>query len=488
MTGGDITLNQKSSVALAAGSWNRAEVIAQLSTALDLTNGEATGQSVRTCWIGMQIGLEIGLDKQALSDLYYCLLLKEIGASAASPEIYETYQTDDLAFQRDFKTIEEGFLGIVNFLIAKTGIKSDLGQRFSKLAKLFTGDKIFSGEFISTRARRGEIIAKDLGFPDGVGEAIASIEEHWDGKGYPNGLKGDDIPLNARIALLAQIIEAFYTKGDRKSAIQEALNRSGRWFDPRLVSAFIRVSKNVDFWINLCSKDLIKRIHLTAPSSLETPLCDNGFDNIARRFGEIVDAKSNFTHGHSARVAYYSELMGSYFGLKQGERRWLRRAALLHDLGKLGISNMILDKPDQLNDEEREAMRVHGLIAHPALTTIDVLNPMISHNATLEGKAIDQTRLTDRIIRIADAFDALTTDRPWRPAMNVETALETIESEIGETVDHQCVAALQAVIGPLESFHERFGEIFGPLSSQPSREVEIALSVAHKSRNIVSGL
>lgn len=441
-------------------------LLSAFSYALDITEGQPEGHCIRVCWIGIHIGREVGLGEEELWELYYMLLLKDLGCSSNAARICELYLTDDLAFKRNHKILDSSVTGALNFVFSHTGIKADLAKRFRALSKVFSNGKKIARELIETRCYRGADIARQLQFSEPVARGIACLDEHWDGSGYPEGLGGDDIPLYARIALLAQVVDVFYTSGDRKAAKQEALNRSGAWFDPRLVSAFMRVSRKVEFWQGLCAPDLQQRIFDLEPASRRVEVDEDYLDAIALAFGQVVDAKSPYTSGHSTRVAQYAELMAAYLGMDKPARRRLRRGALLHDVGKLGVSNMILDKPGKLDDQEWQQMRDHALHTETILSRISVFGDMAfkaaAHHERLDGAGYphgikdQEISLETRIITVADFFDALTADRPYRKAMAVEKAIDIIESEIGSAVDPRCVAALQAVIGPMETFHQRF--------------------------------
>lgn len=449
-----------------AKSLSLAELLGAFSYALDLTEGQTPGHSIRACWIGMHIGAEVGLSDQELWELYYTLLLKDLGCSSNASRINELYLTDDLAFKRNFKKLDSGVTSALNFVFAHTGLKVDLAKRFHALSNIFVNSKSIIRELTEVRNNHGADIARQLRFPASVSKGIQFLDEHWDGSGHPLGAGGDDIPLSSRIALLAQIIDIFYTNGDRVSAHQEALNRSGTWFDPRLVSAFMRVAKKVDFWRGLCSSDVDQKVQGLEPDL--NPICvdEEYLDTIAAIFGRIVDQKSPYTNGHSERVCHYTDLIAKYLGMDSAQRRRLRRGALLHDVGKLGVSNQILDKPGKLDEDEWRLMREHALHTQTILSRISVLDKIAgaagAHHERLDGKGyphgVDgaEISLETRIITVAAFFDALIADRPHRKAMPVAKALDIIESEVGSGIDARVFVALQAVIGPLETFHERF--------------------------------
>jgi HD-GYP domain-containing protein (c-di-GMP phosphodiesterase class II) len=199
-----------------------------------------------------------------------------------------------------------------------------------------------------------------------VADGIRSLDEHWDGSGRPEHLKGGAIPLSSRIALLAQVIDVFHFSAGRGAALNEVRSRAGKWFDPVLCRVFESVAKDPLFWQMLESDQIAKAVLALEPAQYAVPLDDDYLDDIAEAFGEVVDSKSPFTAGHSQRVGLYTDAIAAALDIPEPRRRWLRRAALLHDVGKLGVSNSILDKPGKLDEEEWEAVKMHastGLIS-----------------------------------------------------------------------------------------------------------------------------
>ena len=170
-----------------------------------------------------------------LRDLYYTLLLKDLGCSSNAARICELYLTDDLSFKRDFKTVGDGLPEILRFVFSHTGLKAGLAGRLRSVAHILRNGPRIADELIKTRCTRGADIARQLRFGDAVATGIGSLDEHWDGRGRPEGLAGEAIPLYARIALLAQVVDVFHTLGGRAAALRELGDRSGSWFDPALV-------------------------------------------------------------------------------------------------------------------------------------------------------------------------------------------------------------------------------------------------------------
>ena len=431
------------------------ELIGSLSHALDITEGQPEGHCVRSCWIGMHIGHSLSLSEQELWELYYTVLLKDLGCSSNAARICELYLTDDLSFKRDFKWVDGSTKQALSFVIGHTGLQAGLAERFKSLLNIFQHGSDITQELIQTRCQRGANIARQLRFSEPIAMGIHALDEHWDGHGRPDALAGEAIPIYARIALLSQVVDVFHTVGGPEEAMQEARNRSGSWFDPGLVRALEQVAANEDFWSALKSNDLHQRVQELEPSLFEVPLDEDYLDEIATAFGQIVDAKSPYTQGHSVRVALYTDLVAKELGLSEERRRWLKRGALLHDVGKLGVSNAVLDKPGKLDNDEWEAVKRHAFYSESIMSRIDIFRELATvagaHHERLDGGGYpkglkgDQISMETRIITVADIFDAITAERPYRGAIPIPESLEIMAKNVGSAIDADCFQALQKV-------------------------------------------
>lgn len=432
------------------------ELIGALSHALDITEGQPEGHCVRCCWIGMHVGREIGLDEHALWELYYTLLLKDLGCSSNAARICELYLTDDLAFKRDFKWVDGTLPQVLRFVVGHTGLRGTLAERFRTMLTIFRDGDDIAQELIQTRCQRGAEIARQLRFSEGVAQGIHALDEHWDGSGRPDRLAGEAIPVYARIALLAQVVDVFHTVEGPAGAMQEAQARAGRWFDPRLVDALERVAARPGFWGQLAADDVDRAVFGLEPGRFEVPLDDDYLDEIAAAFGQVVDAKSPYTQGHSVRVALYADLIAAQLGLSPARRRWLKRGALLHDVGKLGVSNAVLDKPGKLDAEEWEAVQRHAAYTEAILSRIGAFGELArvsgAHHERLDGKgyprglSADDISLETRIITTADIFDAITAERPYRAAVPIPRTLEIMAENVGTAIDARCFDALRRTL------------------------------------------
>lgn len=432
------------------------ELIGALSYALDITEGQPAGHCVRCCWIGMHIGRAAGLPQEQLWELYYTLLLKDLGCSSNAARICELYLTDDLQFKRDFKTVGDSLPQVLSFVLTHTGLKAGLAERFRSVMTILRDGPAIAQDLIATRCQRGAEIARLLRFSDGVAAGIYSLDEHFNGQGKPAQLAGEAIPMYARIALLAQVIDVFHTAAGSASALREARARAGSWFDPGLVRAFEEVAAAPEFWRVLASPDVDQAVLALEPAGGDVALDDDYLDDIAAAFGEVVDAKSPYTSGHSARVALYTDMIAEALGLSPQRRRWLKRGALLHDVGKLGVSNSVLDKAGSLDREEWDAVRLHAAYTETILGRINAFAELAhiagAHHERLDGTGYPRglsgsaINIETRIITTADIFDAITAERPYRGAIPVPQALAMMEKTVGSALDPACFAALKAAL------------------------------------------
>ena len=220
------------------------EVLGALSRALDLTEGQPAGHTMRSCLLGMRIGREIGLDDATLSALYYALLLKDAGCSSNAARMCALFGADDGVVKQRMKQVDwhdRGRLALATWRLAALG--GPLGQK----ARHFLGiarTEHMTRDLMQVRCERGADIALRLGFPDLTAEAVRSLDEHWNGGGYPRGLAGDAIPLLARICNVAQVAEVFLAAQGPAGAIAVARERAGRWFDPAIVRVLVALERH----------------------------------------------------------------------------------------------------------------------------------------------------------------------------------------------------------------------------------------------------
>jgi HD-GYP domain-containing protein (c-di-GMP phosphodiesterase class II) len=222
------------------------------------------------------------------------------------------------------------------------------------------------------------------------------------------------------------------------------------------VRAFEAIARNPGFLATLASPDIDQAVQAMEPGDHHVALDDDYLDDIAAAFGQVVDSKSPYTSGHSARVAHYVDAIALQMGLAPQRRRWLRRGALLHDVGKLGVSNAVLDKPGKLDSAEWEQVRRHAAYTEAILSRIapfeELARVSAAHHERLDGGGYprglkaDEISVETRIITTADVFDAISAERPYRGAVPIPKTLEIMAETVGTALDPLCFEALRAVI------------------------------------------
>ena len=384
-------------------------------------------------------------------------MLKDAGCSSNAERLCQLYSNDDLRTKHDFTRVNTDSLGqLARFVFTHAAPGAGLDRRLSRIMELMRhGDRLAS-ELVSTRCERGAQVARQLGFSETVAAGIRNLDEHWNGRGRPESRAGESIPLGSRIALLAQVADVFYQVGGAGAARQEVRRRSGSWFDPRVAAAFDRVADDPAFWAVFDGGDFEARLWTLEPGRQDLDVTEERLDAIALAFAQIVDAKSHFTYGHSERVGRYAEALARRMGFAEERTIWIRRGALLHDLGKLGVSNAILDKPGRLNAEEWLQVKRHPALTEDILARIEPFRELArvagAHHERLDGYgyphglAAGDIRLETRMITTADIFDALTAERPYRAAIPVDRALSIMEGERGRAVDGECLDALASLV------------------------------------------
>jgi len=396
------------------------------------------------------VAQEMGLPIEAQSDLYYALLMKDAGCSTNASTMMQMLGSDDLAGKRDALALDWTRVGWESIQYALSHVKTGAPflERMRGLFEAVLHQKQNARLLMQMRRERGAGIARGIGLSEGAANAIQCLNEHWNGLGQPQGLRREQIPLLSRIMNMAQLAlaDVFYSRhgnADVAGAIEVVRRRKGRLFDPDVVNAFCSVASRPSLWVDVAQA--ATRVTALEPREDILPADEATLDNICLAFSDVVDAKSPFTYRHSTGVAAAAVAIAEALSLSKPEITTIRRAALLHDIGKLSVPNTILDKPDKLTNEEWAVVRKHRYYSHEILRRIPGFSGLseiaASHHEKLDGSdyfrnmSAANLSLPARILVIADIYDALSANRPYRDTLPLEAVLGIIKKEVPRALD-----------------------------------------------------
>jgi HD-GYP domain-containing protein (c-di-GMP phosphodiesterase class II) len=431
-------------------------VLSAMSYALDLTEGQPLGHAGRSCLIGMRMARELQFSADERSDLFYALLMKDAGCSSTAARVYQLFGGDDQSVKRGLWTRDwRSWRQKLAFALEWTEPGAAPMQRLRKFAGLAMAGPNSQRDLFAIRCDRGANIARMLGVSEATSLAIRAMDEHWDGGGHPDGLRREEIPIFARIVGLAQVAEIFCALGGPDAALEVAHARRGRWFDPELVKVLRSIGADDRVWSDLRAENLPDVVADAEPIEKAIPADESRLDRIAQAFALVVDAKSNFTYHHSDRVATVADAIGGEMGLSDAQRVRIRRAGLLHDIGKLSVPNRILDKAGTLEPDEWEIVRRHPYYTYEILARVPVFSGFAydasNHHERVDGKGyyrgIGGVELSRdaRILATADIYDALSAARPYRGALPTEKVLSIIGEGRGTQLCPNTIDALYAL-------------------------------------------
>jgi putative nucleotidyltransferase with HDIG domain len=470
------------------------EIISALSYALDLTEGAVHGHALRSCLLGMRIAEEAKLPSEQASGLYFALLLKDIGCNSNARRLCEIAGGDDRAIDNRANRAGVEFGDWTkphksNFSSLKLAWRNlpsaDAAAKVARILHIGLTQHQNDQEPVSFRCDRGASIITKLGMGEFAAEAVRSLNERWDGSGYPDSVKGEQIPLLARICAVAQHLDVFSVGSGTQNAIDTLEERSGTWFDPQLVRIALSLHRSGTLWANCSANDSeehTRQAVLDLDAGTRHKLEPGQVDQICEAFADVVDAKSHFTFRHSVGVADAAFGIAKTMGLPTERVQLVRRAALLHDIGKLSVSNTILDKRAPLNASEWKAVHQHPRMTRLILERVRSFREMAiiagEHHEKLDGSGYPD-RLTardlsleSRIIAVADVFGALSEDRPYRPGIKVEETISIMTRFAPHQLDADCFGALVSRVS------NRRDTTFEPKVAIPRPSLKYALEPA----------
>ena len=431
-----------------------AELLVLLSLGADLGAGLPMEHVMRQTVIAMKLGELCGLDSPAdQSILYNTSLLTWVGCHIDAYEQAKWFG-DDLALKHDFRFENVTTIrGMVGTAIRHVGAGRSGLDRIRTGFALMTGGMREADQMLMNHCYTSIDLARRLGMSEEVCLSIAQTFERWDGRG-PGKVKGEDATLTGRVVSLADVVEVYHRAGSTEAAVAVAKDRAATQFDPALVEVFTtRAAECVDGLDGMTTHDFIE-----AEPSEHPLLSDADLDGALEAIADFVDLKSPYTIGHSRAVAELARDAARARGLPQTDTVDIYRAGLVHDIGRLGVSNAIWDKREALAQAEVERVRLHPYLTDRMLASVPALvhlaAPASQHHERLDGSGYPN-RLSGealstpaRLLAAADAYRAKLEPRPHRDAMSPADAAAFVRHEaIAGRLDGGAVDAVLAAAG-----------------------------------------
>lgn len=431
-----------------------AELLASLSLAIDLGVGQPLEWVLRSCLLAVRLGEALGLSEQECQAAYYLSLLRHIGCTATA--------SSDAALFGDELTVAEGMTmdmddmaQVMGFVLRHIAKGQSVVARARAIAQLLAAGPDGATANHTAHCEVAARIAGTLELGPGIQQGLWQVYERWDGKGAPRRLKGEQLLLPVRVIQLAQDAATFYQLSGVEGAVAMARARSGRYFDPAIVESFCRVAP--DLLPTLAAEATWQAVLECEPGPhiwLAGPQVDAAVEVVA----DFTDLKSPFTLGHSRGVAALTAAAAEQCGLPQAEVATVRRGGLLQDLGRVGISARIWNKPGPLSDSEWERVRLHPYYTERIFARSSALAPVGAlaalHHERLDGSGYHrqvgsgQLPVPARLLAVADVYQALTEPRPHRAACTPEVAADAVSREArAGRLDRDAVDAVLSAAG-----------------------------------------
>jgi HD-GYP domain-containing protein (c-di-GMP phosphodiesterase class II) len=433
-----------------------AELVASFSLASDLGTGMPMEWAVRSCVIAIRLGEAVGHDEAVLRDVYYLSLLALIGCTADSHRFAEMVGDEMAITGGEGQTVDWGNnRAAMSYLVRRVGSGQPPLRRARMLAGFLAAGKGIWVEGARAHCEVAQQLSERLGIAASIQPLLFQVFERWDGRGRPNGIKGEEIALPVRVGQLARDVEIFHRLHGLDAAVAMARDRSGSSHDPRLVEQFCRHAATICAGLSI---DSAWETVLAIEPGPRPVMAGDQLDAAAPSVADFADLKLPFTVGHSRGVAALAEAAGRRCRLPEGDLVAIRRAGLMHDLGRVGVSASIWCKPGTLAEGEWERVRLHPYYTERILARSKALAPLgllaAQHHERVDGSGYHRGLAGGmippiaRLLAAADVYQALTEERPYRPARAPEQAAAEVEREVKNgRLDAEAANAVLAAAG-----------------------------------------
>lgn len=431
-----------------------AEIVAMLSLATDLGYGQPMEHVQRSCMLALRLSERLGLTDDQRAVVYYVGLLACVGCYADAHEQARWFG-DDIVLKTDMYDVDFAGMPMMTFMMRHVALGDPLTKRAGRMMAFMTNGRHEVEGMYVTHCLVAGTLAERLGLATDVRDALHQAYERWDGRGQPAGLKGEDIALSARLMRLSRAVEVFFRRGGPEAAIDVARQRRASEFDPNLVDLFVDDAPSL---LEDAAATTSWAAVVNAEPALTRTLSRQELDAVLEAIADYTDLKSPFTIGHSRAVADLAAEAGRVHGLASSEVALLRRAALVHDIGRLGISNAIWDKPGPLSESEWERVRLHPYLTERMLAGSAALSPLgtiaaqdhlrLNGSGYPSGLGRASVSPLALILAAADVYQACLEPRPHRPARSADEAASELRAEVqAGRIDSGAADAVLAAAG-----------------------------------------
>lgn len=459
------------------------EVVGVLALAQDGVFGQPADAQLRAAMIALALADRIGLAALELEAVYWAAPLRYLGCTSHAHDVAVLFGDEIEARARSLLADPSNPMEMLREIVTRAGEDRPPVARVRTVMAALAGGRAPVALSFRTACEVGDALAARLRVPDAAREALRFGFERWNGRGFPDGAKGEEIPVAMRVIHIACDAEVLARIHGHAHALDVVHDRAGRAYDPELAGAFLAAGGDLlqaadaeDPWDAWLGADA------TALGALDEPGLDAALDVVA----DFADLKSPFTASHSRGVAELAAAAGRASGLAPDDVTSLRRAALVHDLGRVCIPNSVWDKPGPLTRTERERMELHPLRTEQLLARspgLRTLAPVAgAHHERADGTGYPHHAsagaLTPaaRLLAAADRLHAMVEPRAHRPARTPEQAAEELRAETrAGGLDQEAAAAVLAVAGHANGAR-RPGTLYP--DGLTAREVEVLRLVA----------
>jgi HD-GYP domain-containing protein (c-di-GMP phosphodiesterase class II) len=433
-----------------------AEVVALLSLGTDLGLGQPMEHMIRACLIALRMAERIGLPEEERRVVYYSGLLAWVGCHTDAYE-QARWLGDDLGSKADahYRFDFGRPVDVAAFMIKHLGGAGRPLRERGRAGIGFVKDGRRALESMADNHYRAtDDLAERLGLGDDVRASLKQSFERWDGKGAFR-VAGDRIVISSRLINLADVVEVFRRTAGIEAAVAIARRRRGTHFDPTLVDLFAGHAAGLCDGLDQATT---WNAIIAEEPSLAVTVGEERLDDVLEALGSFAELKSPWTLGHARGLSDLVADAARECGLSQDEALTLRRAAILHDLGALGVSNEIWDKPGALSAAEWERVRLHPYLTQRMLASVPALAPLgaiaVQHHERLDGSGYPRGLTASaippaaRILGAADAYRAMLEARPHRQALPPEAAAAELRAEArAGRLDGEAVAGVLRASG-----------------------------------------